>query len=314
MFLAMENPYANSNRQIADIYNNLGQSMKNYVLATIIVIGIGILGSFFTATSSNVVVYSEELGRSIEYGLIVSPLAFTGIFDIVMVGVIVFLAIRYFQYLSNLKEAGNQLGDSNLQKSFQMEIGGLISAIIFGIIIVVSISPILMSIVDNPTSFAMNQLMSMISLILFGMFIIYVFQIIGVIYLDRWGQHLRHLELNFIANPIAQGISLMKWGRILNPILGGIGEILYLVGMMKSGKKLISYPSLENSGRVNNPIRNFNYPPSHSPYPNPNNQTYRPTQPIQTPSGRPDQFCSACGTKMSHPQSRFCENCGKKLL
>ena len=170
MFLAMENPYANSNRQIADIYTNLGQSM-NYGLATIIVVGIGILGTLFSVTPSNVVVYSTALSRSIEYGLIVSPLAFTGIFDIVMVGVVVFLAIRYFQYLSNLKEAGNQLGDSNLRKSFQMEIGGLISAIIFVIFIAVSISPILISIVDNPTSFAMNQLMRMINLILFGLFI-----------------------------------------------------------------------------------------------------------------------------------------------
>ena len=58
---------------------------------------------------------------------------------------------------------------------------------------------------------------------------------------------------------IAEGISYMKWGRIINPFTGGIGEIVYLIGILKTGKNLMQLSSMDNQGTHNQPTMQSYY-------------------------------------------------------
>ncbi|UYP44276.1 hypothetical protein NEF87_000561 [Candidatus Lokiarchaeum ossiferum] len=302
----MENPYAPSNRHISELYFNLGQAMKQYVIAILASCGIGIIGLFLTI-SMGPYVTSEVYALSGSAGMqIVTLAAIPGIFSFLWIGLFTYIAVRYFQYLSKLKALGNQLGDVNLQKTYKMEIGAITSGIFLVIFVIIILMPISRSLLYNPARFNVSGLIGLIFLIFFGGIAVYIFQIMSVVHFDRWSYYLQISDPNITTYSIKEGMGFMKFGRILNPFVSGIGEIFYMVGMWKSGQNLIKYSGMNNT-RVENPS-------IYGQFSEPHTRTYRPLQMHPTPSRPQHFFCSNCGNKITPPESKFCQNCGNKLF
>lgn len=310
----MENPYASANRHPSELYYNLGQAMKNYVIAILVSCGLGIVGIVITLFMSPFIT-SEIHELSSSTGIQIIPLAaITGLFNFVWIGLLIYILVSYLQFLSSLKEIGSQLGDTNLQKTYKMEIGAIISCVIIGVLVLTSFIPLSQSFSYDSASFNASGFVSMFLLIFLGGFVVYIFQIMSAVYLDRWGQYLRYAEPNITTNSIAEGIAFMKWGHILNPFISGIGEIFYLVGMWKTGQNLRKYSSINNSRDANQYVAYELNPSVHGRISDPNARIYRPLQTHTTPTPQQHYFCSNCGSKITPPESKFCQNCGNKLV
>ena len=306
----MENNFYAANQQNSDPYYNLGKSMKNYAVAIIILAAIGIIGT--------IIVYGIVLiplmsgGSPDSFEMASSYILLSSIASMGSLGLSVFLLIRYIQYLSNLKRAGNVTGDFNLQKSFKMEIGVIIGSIILPVILLIVFTPLMVSMIyDQSYNSIITSVVGTLLLSLLVVAFLYMFQIMAMISLERWAQGLRNSNNNMVTISIAEGISYMKWGRIVSPFTGGIGAIIYLVGMMKAGKYLMQLSPMDNQGAHNQPAMQSYYAQTETSFSNSREQTYRPQNGKTTTLG--SGYCSTCGKEVINSSSAFCQHCGNKL-
>ncbi|UYP44275.1 hypothetical protein NEF87_000560 [Candidatus Lokiarchaeum ossiferum] len=307
----MQNHAYSSNQFNSNIFFEFGNSMKNYVKASVIVAIIGIIGSFIIPFLGIIpMLYGS--GSSGPYQTMGGMMLISSLFGLASLGLSIFVLVRYIQYLSALKRIGQTLNDFNLQKAYKMEIGTIIGSIIFPIILIATFVPVIISMVNDPYEAMITGFLGLILLALLGGTIIFVLSILGVIALDRWGEQFRYNN-NLIGINIAEGINYMKWGRIIAPFTGGIGSIFYLVGMWKAGTNLMIYKAGENQPGTFQPSMPSYQRSSETNFDSFSEQTYRPDSTLGGNTIIPSGFCSKCGQKILNLNSTFCENCGNKL-
>ena len=304
----MENQSHMTNQQYVSIYHDLGKSMRNLSLTSLIVAGIGIIGGLILSVSV-VPIFLMMNSPSDADEISPSIITFAIVVGVAIIAVILFVLYRYIQYISNLKRAGDVTGDINLQKSSKMESGALITLILTLIITVVFFIPITNLSFSNPLEFYGRLLLPAI-----GIITIYGLLATSGFYLDRWAVQLRNSDRNVVTNHFAQEISDMKDARYAIIFTAGVAAFFSLVALMKAGNNLMKYPSLENQELNSPPMRRSNYSQNEA---TSSQLSYHQTTPTtfgQLSNTDPSSnFCPLCGEKIPNPNTSFCQNCGNKL-
>ena len=108
----MEDQSYSTNQRYASIYYNLGKSMRKLAIATFIIAGIGVIMG--PVASMLVIPIIRIMNSPSDAGEMISPLIIIVIFF--AVALIFFVLIHYFKFISNLKQAGEVLGDIQAQE------------------------------------------------------------------------------------------------------------------------------------------------------------------------------------------------------
>jgi hypothetical protein len=275
--------------------------MRTYAIIQTIITVIGVVAGIFSY--SFILLISTDI-----MGFIIGVVAF-----IVIIGILSF--IYFLKYLKDLNTVGQSTGDPNLQKSYRMQLWALIisvGVVLFLVFILIGLLFTMDVYAFIPLLLASFGLVAIIGIIGF------ILQIVGVLALGDWGQMYKMTHFQSIwAQKIAGGIDLIKWGTILQIIVGTLATILQIIGFFQTAtaiKAEFENPSLPSSYAKSGPIyMTGSYAPTYSqPYPQ---NTYRTEIPAPHTAMTPQpRFCMYCGTALDQIGIKFCPNCGKNLL
>ncbi|MHA1646581.1 MAG: zinc ribbon domain-containing protein [Promethearchaeota archaeon] len=289
----------------------MGQSMKKYAIAQWISMGGGLIAGLILLIVTST--FIPQTGSS-TMGNIGGMMIIIIIFGILMLAISIYNLVCFIQFLIKLKIAGEETGDQNLQKAYKMQIATLIISILLPIIMLIIMVPIFTTFINNPTEDITSIIFGLLVpylLLMLGALVAVVLQILSVVAIDSWGQSVRAQDMQDINSmEIAEGTNLMKWGQIVNIIAGGIGTIIYIVGLQKAGKNIeIYFQNHSFSGSsASGPQMASYYGQSQTTM---GNQMYQsaPSNAQTTPLSH----CPYCGNQLPDPNASFCSICGKKI-
>ena len=306
-----------------ELYAELGMRMKQYAISQFIVMIIGFI--FGVSIYAFVFMSMDFIDMDNIYGFIngIIFILITGVI-LVVVGII-YVIIRFFQYLSALKLVGEF--DENLNKSYKFKLYYIISSIIFPIVVIaLAFWIIFNSVFESISSMDMLTFMGpYIFLIIFSIvigLIITGLDIVSYVAFDRWAQNLPFSNPN--ARLIKDGANLMKICSILQ-IFVSVVSIGILFGMYKVGKAMENdFLGINGGGSFNNSSGgssthlSFNnyYSGQNSSFNEKDNeftQDNKITQNNNTYIQKNSRICPNCKTKVKVSIAKFCPYCGCNL-
>lgn len=304
----------------------LGKSMKNYTIASWISMGVRGLSLLLYLIAFIPLMIVPVNSNSID-SLTSKMMGLFGIsliLNVIGLGITIYLIYAYIQYLIQLKKVGDYTNDKDLQNSYKLELWAFLTPIILFFIIVVFlfISVGLMAEID------VNSFMMFYFGFLFIIFIIalipIILQILSVFALDRWGQRIKMANpQNPYAKRFSDGINSMKIGKIISIFFGIIGTIIFLVGFMKAGENIMKFfdgiRNLQSTNVATIPqFSKSNTSQQSSAFTTNSNISsgYTGNTLYGSTTMKPHdlEFCPFCGSKSDDKKSKFCANCGRKLL
>ncbi|QEE16547.1 zinc ribbon domain-containing protein [Promethearchaeum syntrophicum] len=339
----------NSNTAYLQNWENfslLGNLMKKYSLASLISIGVSIIGSIITF-----IVFLIPM-IAIDYDSVDAIYAATigmggvAIFFTAIVGLIsIYRFVTHIQFLIQLKNASQSTGDLNLNKVYKMDLWSIIASgltLLIMIIGVIILSFLITSIGDMDPYSAMSlyflSLLGFLFVILIAFAITIVFQILSVVAFEKWGQNIKATNFrNRNAINLVDGINFMKFGKIIliaaAPIsiifsyMGIIaflgGTVMFQIGVMKTGKNIVEFFDgygnyISTQGTASPQISNINtiqQPMETRPNPTLNPNSFgNPSSGNTTIKPQAQEFCPFCGSTVEDRNTIFCANCGRKLV
>lgn len=304
-------------------FYDFGKSMKNYSISRWVFEILDIILNFLALIGIAVFLLIYFDSSSINF----STLNILSIFYSIIVIIIILLFLLsasinflfFIFYLVKLSDSSQYDENRNLKKSLIMEIISIVLIIIL---------PITLEILDlmfgifipeynysfiipdfHSIYYDLSYISFIVAIIIFVLRIINgyiprIFKAIAQKNLRKWTDNLFEspfsiTESENLEPEIMKGSKLMKIGQVMGifRIVRLFGKIMYIVGLGKTGKGLMS--SFENYRPQNNNI-NVKYPVVPQ-----NNKIF-------VDDGKP-HFCAYCGYEFS-PNSKFCGKCGKSFL
>ncbi|WP_457556979.1 hypothetical protein [Candidatus Harpocratesius sp.] len=314
--------------------------MKNYAIAQWILFGVSIIFTIilniFMLTSFNSEFFDlMQNGNLGEVDFLIVPLiiVIAGIF--LMIGVIIFLFVRYIQYLIQLKETCTVSENPKLLGHYKNEIRALILNILSPFIIIIAfftifipfatnllamIQPIYIYMGDPDMSqpmygFAISILIFFLLFVIF-LIVLVTFKILSALRLDEWAEELQ-AQFGESMTLIKNGTNLIKWGVIISiiPFLNSISTIVILIGYTNTSSAIVNTFATENFAMGSRPMVSSNT--THSPHTSgettmPNSgQTYSRSSTAVKQLGY--NLCPFCGAPLPSDDAKFCGTCGNAV-
>ena len=251
---------------------------------------------------------------------------------ILLIGLYVFY--RQIKYIISLKRASVATQESNLKRSYHMELSMIITSIIFPIVLMIIVFSVLgnisMGISDleylDSEEFLTSMLIRLgiiwVVAMLFGIAII-VFKIIAAVSLDKWAETQERNLNHYLMLEMKQGTNYIKIGQIISviPMISFLGPFLYYYGLGKAGKAMRDYYSQSEPQLADTKSYTSNYATSPSYYGNPKYSATPTTIPPKSSdvfqtftASKPTQmFCPHCGAPLTESAPSYCPMCGKKI-
>jgi hypothetical protein len=300
----------------------LGKSMSQYAKSLWIEIG-GIVALILLTSILMAGSIMSGGGSGVENGILV---LIGG-----MIALEIFVLVRYFQLIFQMKVTGESTNSLQLQNSTKYLFAAAITSVLFRLYSEFfgggSISQLLavdftdmnpeemLNAIDS-TMVPMGTLMVVLS------YIPIIFLFVFAITLHKWAQTLgADHHGDFMYTALEQGTNLIRIGAIIMfiPYVEIIGPLILLLGYGKTGKAILIISPNHRSTAYGNQTH-----PGHTPF-----DARSPTSPSSAesefsslsdslPTSTPKRvgsltLCPFCGTQLPNPDAKFCSMCGREF-
>ncbi len=304
--------------EIRQEFVDLGESMKNYVVAAVSTIIVLIIAVAIIASQ----VFMSTMGFRLSWIIAAAAIMVISIF--VTFGF-------YLSFISRLGKAGRVSGYPDLMTAHNYYLGAIIVGIV-GVLLIIfvplgSLMTFMSTTMPTPRMVLDVVVPIVVGAVLIGL-VPAILNILGAFRLNAWANWYAFSHgASFTAKRIYDGSNLIKWGAIVTiiPMVSIVGAIMSFVGFYQTGAGFVS-----EFERATVPSEQVRREVVTAPMPMGTQTTQEGTKniPFVTPSVAPNvvptvaptstpsplvRFCGKCGSRVETDNARFCVTCGSSL-